>query len=91
MSNTQIKDFTKGNIPKQLVIFALPLFLSEEEYKQKLEELKPDTYLVARIQEYNAKVCTQPEFQEIAAQMRTKDLTEVLEELKDDYCRSTKI
>lgn len=72
-------------------ISALPLFLSEEEYKQKLEELKPDTYLVARIQEYNAKVCTQPEFQEIAARMRTKDLTEVLEELKDDYCRSTKI
>ena len=28
MSNTQIKDFTKGNIPKQLVVFALPLFLS---------------------------------------------------------------
>ncbi len=28
MNNTQIKDFTKGNIPKQLVVFALPLFLS---------------------------------------------------------------
>lgn len=28
MSDTQIKDFTQGNITKQLVIFALPLFLS---------------------------------------------------------------
>lgn len=28
MTNTQIKDFTKGNIGRQLVTFALPLFLS---------------------------------------------------------------
>lgn len=28
MSNTYIKDFTKGNITKQLVVFAFPLFLS---------------------------------------------------------------
>ena len=28
MSNTEIKDFTQGNISKQLVIFAWPLFLS---------------------------------------------------------------
>ncbi|MBO5461418.1 MAG: MATE family efflux transporter [Ruminococcus sp.] len=28
MSNTYVKDFTKGNITKQLVIFACPLFLS---------------------------------------------------------------
>ncbi|MBQ8513952.1 MAG: MATE family efflux transporter [Ruminococcus sp.] len=28
MSNTKIKDFTKGNIGSQLVLFALPLFLS---------------------------------------------------------------
>lgn len=28
MEKTQIRDFTKGNIPKQLVTFALPLFLS---------------------------------------------------------------
>lgn len=28
MTKTQIKDFTKGNITKQLAIFALPLFLS---------------------------------------------------------------
>lgn len=28
MENTHIKDFTKGNIPKQLVVFAWPLFLS---------------------------------------------------------------
>ncbi len=28
MQKTQIKDFTQGNIPKQLVVFAWPLFLS---------------------------------------------------------------
>ena len=28
MNNSQIKDFTKGNIAKQLVVFAWPLFLS---------------------------------------------------------------
>ena len=28
MSNSQIKDFTHGNVAKQLVVFALPLFLS---------------------------------------------------------------
>ena len=28
MSNTQIKDFTKGNITSQLIVFAWPLFLS---------------------------------------------------------------
>lgn len=28
MSNTQIKDFTQGNISKQLMVFAWPLFLS---------------------------------------------------------------
>ena len=28
MEKTQIKDFTKGSIPKQLIAFALPLFLS---------------------------------------------------------------
>lgn len=28
MNNTQIKDFTKGNITKQLIVFAWPLFLS---------------------------------------------------------------
>ncbi len=28
MSNTQIKDFTKGNITNQLIVFAWPLFLS---------------------------------------------------------------
>lgn len=28
MSNTQIRDFTHGNITKQLVTFAWPLFLS---------------------------------------------------------------
>ena len=28
MSNTMIKDLTKGNVTKQLLIFAFPLFLS---------------------------------------------------------------
>lgn len=72
-------------------ISALPLFLSEEDYKKRLEEIQADTYLSSKIQEYNAKICAQTEFQEYAARMKEKELNEVLEELKDEYCRSTKL
>ena len=72
-------------------ISVLPLFLSDEAYRNRLEELRADPYLVAKIQEYNAKVCTSSQFQEMAAQTKLRELTEVLEELKEDYCRSTKI
>lgn len=72
-------------------ISALPLFLSQEDYKKRLDELQADSYLVTKIQEYNAKVCSQTEFQAEAKRMQEKDLTEVLEELKEGFCRSTKI
>ena len=45
-------------------ISTLPLFLSEEDYQKQLEELKADPYLVQKIQEYNAKMCTSEEYLE---------------------------
>jgi tetratricopeptide (TPR) repeat protein len=72
-------------------VSTLPLFLSEEEYEKKLKELRPDMALVRNIQEYNAKICTQPTFQAQLEQMRDRDTAEIVEELKEAYCRSTKI
>lgn len=72
-------------------ISALPLFLSEEAYRKKLEELKADPYLVQKIQEYNAKICQQPEFQEEAKRLHGRDTDELLREWKEQYCRSAKI
>ncbi|MDO4323304.1 MAG: hypothetical protein Q4C61_12325 [Lachnospiraceae bacterium] len=72
-------------------ISTLPLFLSEEAYQQKLKELRADSYLVQKIQEYNAKVCTQQPFLAELERMKQRDASEVVEELKEEYCRSTKI
>lgn len=72
-------------------ISTLPLFLSEEEYQKRLEELRADPYLVQRIQEYNAKMCTQSEYLEEKEYMHRLDRAEVTERLKEEFCRSAKI
>lgn len=72
-------------------VSTLPLFLDETAYRKRLEGLQADFGLVSRIQEYNAGLCQQPEFQKMAEQLREKNVAEVLEELKEGYCRSTKI
>lgn len=72
-------------------ISALPLFLTDEAYQKRLKELRADPYLVQKIQELNARICTQPEFQEMAERMRGQDTDETVQELKEQYCRSTKI
>lgn len=72
-------------------ISALPLFLPEEEYQAKLKELKTDTQLVQSIQKYNARICRQPDFLESLERMRSRDTGAVIEELKEQYCRSAKI
>lgn len=72
-------------------VSALPLFLTEEEYQKKLEELRADDYLVQKIQEYNAKICSQSEFQKERERICGQDLGSLLPELKEEYCRSTKI
>ena len=72
-------------------VSALPLYLSEEAYQEKLKELRSDPYLTQKIQEYNAKICTQPRFQAEIERMRSRDQGEILAEMKEQYCRSTKI
>ncbi len=71
-------------------ISTLPLFLSEEAYQKKLKELRADSYLVQKIQEYNAKICTQQPFLMELERMKQRDTSEVVQELKEEYCRSTK-
>lgn len=72
-------------------ISTLPLFLPEEEYQKRLEELRADPYLVQRIQEYNAKMCGNQEYLDRVERMRCGDRVEYVEELKERYCRSAKI
>ncbi|MCI8317533.1 MAG: hypothetical protein HFG96_03280 [Lachnospiraceae bacterium] len=72
-------------------VSTLPLFLSDEEYQKRLEEMQADTYLVQKIQGYNAKICTQQPFMDELERLHGRDPAELLEELKEEYCRSTKI
>jgi tetratricopeptide (TPR) repeat protein len=72
-------------------ISALPLFLSKAEYQKRLEELGADKYLVQKIQEYNAGICEQPEFTREVERICSQDHDELIRELKEEYCRSTKI
>lgn len=72
-------------------VSTLPLFLSEEEYQKKLGELRADPYLVGKIQEYNAHVCGGEAFQAELSRIRERNADELVQELREDYCRSTKI
>lgn len=72
-------------------VSTLPLFLSDEEYEKRLSELRADSYLVQKIQEFNAKLCTQQPFLDELERMTQRGPAEVFEELKEEYCRSTKI
>lgn len=72
-------------------VSALPLFLDEEECRERLDRLKADPVLVKSIQEYNAKLCAKPELAGYLAHARETDAKQLLDELKEQYCRSTKI
>ncbi len=72
-------------------VSALPLFLSKEEYQSRLEEIQADPYLVQRIQEYNTKVCTEQNYLDEKERMHRRDRDEVIQELREQFERSTKI
>ena len=72
-------------------VSALSLFMSEEEYKEKLKSLQADTYLVQKIQEYNAKICKSDEVRERLVRVREQKDDSILKNMKEDYCRSTKV
>ncbi|MCC8105418.1 MAG: hypothetical protein LIO99_05290 [Clostridiales bacterium] len=72
-------------------ISALPLYLSNDEYQKRLKELQSDEYLARTIQEHNAKLCESPEFLAHAEQVKKRPLEEIVEELKEQYSKSTRI
>ncbi len=72
-------------------ISVLPLYLGEEEYQKKLDELRADTYLVQKIQEQNAKLCREAEEATKPFAWNPDQEEEFLDELKEQYCRSAKI
>ena len=72
-------------------VSALPLFLSEEEYRERLEKLQADTYLVQKIQEYNAKVLSKEEFRREMQRTLDGSTQMLIKDLKEQYCRSTKL
>lgn len=78
---------TKEMLRKYVSI--LPLYLSEEQYKSKLETLGADSYLIARIQEFNSRLC-----ESAAVKRRVRkgmeDMGQTMEELKEEYRRSSK-
>ena len=70
-------------------VSTLPLFLSDEEYRRTLEEFGADHVLTGKIQEYNAAAAKKVK-ERLSAQSRPeKDSAAELEELKDEYRRST--
>lgn len=71
-------------------ISTLPLFLTQEEYQEKLKELGVDEYLVKTIQAHNAKLCQREEFRAYVGMQQERPLRDVTQELKDGYCRSVR-
>lgn len=69
-------------------ISALPLYLTEQEYEQKLKEIEADSYLVQKIQEYNANLCLKLQPEEQVKKQMEGDIDEYLQELKEQYRRS---
>ncbi len=80
---------TKETLRKYVSV--LPLFLDEKEYQERIDALRVDSELVQGIQEHNAKLCAAPELAREIAKAKEKGVGEVLEELKEQYRRSTKI
>lgn len=68
-------------------VSTLPLFLSEEEYREKLTSLGADGMLIGKIQEYNASVAREAE-EKIASRLNpAEDPAREMEQLKAEYRR----
>ena len=70
-------------------VSTLPLFLSDEEYLRKLEEFGADHVLTGKIQEYNAAAAKKVKERLAARRDTGKESSVLLEELKEEYRRST--
>lgn len=80
---------TKESLRKY--VSALPLFLDEQEYQKKLETLRADQELIAEIQKYNVRICQSSEFRSEWERTKERDAKELVQEMREEYCRSTKI
>ena len=69
-------------------VSTLPLFLSEEEYRKKLEEFGADSVLAGKIQEYNAACAKRAEEKAAAKSSMARESAVELEELREAYRRS---
>ena len=69
-------------------VSTLPLFLSDEEYRKKLEEFGADPLLTGKIQEYNAAAAKRVQERTESRTQPERDLRSELEELKEEYRRS---
>ncbi len=72
-------------------VSALPLFLSDQEYQERIRSIGIDMDLASNIQEYNAKICESKEFRGELARMKSRNLDEVTAYLKEEYGRSTRL
>ncbi len=72
-------------------VSTLPLYLSGQEYEEKLKEVDADSYLVQRIQEYNAELCRKADAQKKVEEILSGDVDGYLDELKRQYRRSAKL
>ena len=70
-------------------VSTLPLFLSDEEYRKKLEEFGADYVLTGKIQEYNAAAARKAEEKLSSGSQLPREDEGILEELKEEYRRST--
>ncbi len=69
-------------------VSTLPLFLTDEEYSKKLEELGADSVLTGKIQEYNAAVAKRVTERVASRSNPAKSPETLLDELKDEYRRN---
>lgn len=71
-------------------VSVLPLYLSDEEYRKKIKEVGADSQLVARIQEYNSKICRNLSQAEGNLEISREEAREMIGRIREDYCRSAK-
>ncbi len=74
-------------------VSVLPLYLDDETYQSRLQDLGADPALIRRIQEYNAKMAAQAQEELAAVGQPGSDIpnpAEQLEALREDYRRRAK-
>ena len=71
-------------------VSVLPLYLKEDQYREKLRQLGADGYLISRIQEYNAEICKKAGEPGQREEYDEETLKEKIRQMREDYCRSAK-